>query len=60
MSGMLVAAEVGVGGGHQKTQGAEGSALLQPIPLQSLPESFFNRICAYFNSYRHRILACPL
>lgn len=62
MSGMLVAAEVGwwVGGGHQKTRGAEGSALLRPIPLQSHPESFFKRICAYFNSYRHRILACPL
>lgn len=57
MSGMLVAAEVG---GRQKAWGAKGSSLSQPIPLQSHPESFFNRICAYFNSYRHRILACPL
>ena len=57
MSGMLVAAEVG---GRQKAWGAKGSSLPQPIPLQSHPESFFNRSCAYFNSYRHRILACPL
>ena len=47
-------------GASQKARGAEGSPLLRHLSPQSHVESFFNGICAYFKSYRHKILACPL